>query len=604
MSTLQIDPSPFTLTRLDTAFARYLQDTQPSSNPHHSVLAALASQQFGLGHACLDLSMLGADLRQSAASLPWLQSGADGECPNSPLVLDGQSLYLRRNWNAEQSIRTAISARLVQPCPVPQNLAASLALLFSHTSSTVNASTSAAPDWQKVACALAARQRFTLITGGPGTGKTTTVVRLLALLQSDPARQHAPLRIALAAPTGKAAARLGESIASALQKLPASIQQHIPIKAVTLHKLLQVRANRAEDAVPELAVDLVVVDEASMIDLEMMARLLAAVPLTASLILLGDKDQLASVEAGAVMGQLCADADRAHYNPDTLAWVMQSTGEDLNAWAGQGTALAQQTIMLRHSHRFAQDSSIGRWAKAVNSGDVATVEKLWSQAPNWQKDAPSPVTRLQPTHAQDPRLAALVQHGWHAWLQQLQQLTSSEFTDAQALAALQAFAKFQVLCAVREGPWGVEALNQRIAASLGFAPQGWYAGRPVMVTRNDYNLKLMNGDVGVCLPHANGLRVAFPNGLGGIHWVLPSRLDAVESVFAMTVHKSQGSEFDHVCLVLPDRAVAVLTRELLYTGMTRSKERLTLVAGDAGVLMGAVRQKVLRTGGLHNGVSC
>lgn len=584
----QTQPLPFT--GLDQAFAHYLQDVQPSSNPQHSLLAAMASHQFGLGHACLDLETLDADLRQSAASLPWIQN--EGDKKNSPLVLDGQRLYLRRNWSAEQSIRASIAARLAQTCPVPQNLSKSLAQLFEATATT------AAPDWQKVACALAARKRFTLITGGPGTGKTTTVVRLLALLQSDPARQHAPLRIALAAPTGKAAARLGESIASAIQKLPAHMQQHIAGIAVTLHKLLQVRSSMAEDAVPELAVDLVVVDEASMIDLEMMARLLAAVPLTASLILLGDKDQLASVEAGAVMGQLCAGADQGHYSADTLAWVAQTTGADLNAWAGDGSALAQQTVMLRFSRRFTDDSGIGQWAKAVNVGDGTTVEKLWHQAPIWHMQAQATVDRLQPSQPHDPRLTALVQHGWQAWLQELQPLNSTPCTDAQAVAALQAFARFQVLCAVREGPWGVQALNQRIATSLGFTAQGWYAGRPVMVTRNDYNLKLMNGDCGLCLPQANGLRVAFPDGQGGIHWVLPSRLDAVESVFAMTVHKSQGSEFGHVCLVLPDRAVAVLTRELLYTGITRAKARLTLVVPQSSVLLRAVNVKVLRSGGL------
>jgi exodeoxyribonuclease V alpha subunit len=597
MSTIEIEPAPVPFTGLDKAFAHYLQGVQPSSNPQHSVLAAMASHQFGLGHACLDLETLDAGLSQSAASLPWIQSQDDRH--NSPLVLDGQRLYLRRNWSAEQSIRTSITARLAQPCPVPQNLSESLAQLFEANEATGAASPSA-PDWQKVACALAARKRFTLITGGPGTGKTTTVVRLLALLQADPARQRAPLRIALTAPTGKAAARLGESIASAIQKLPAPMQQHIPDKAVTLHKLLHVRSNMAEDAVPELAVDLVVVDEASMIDLEMMARLLAAVPLTASLILLGDKDQLASVEAGAVMGQLCAGADRGHYSADTLAWVAQTTGADLNAWAGDGSALAQQTVMLRHSHRFADDSGIGQWAKAVNAGDVPTVEKLWHQAPIWQMQAQATVDRLQPTQPHDQRLTALVQHGWQAWRQELQSLKSSACTDAQAVTALQAFARFQVLCAVREGPWGVEALNRRIATSLGFAPEGWYAGRPVMVTRNDYNLKLMNGDVGLCLPQANGLRVAFPDGQGGIHWVLPSRLDAVETVFAMTVHKSQGSEFDHVCLVLPDRAVAVLTRELLYTGITRARTRLTLAVPKMEVLRGAVNDVVRRIGGMGN----
>ncbi|HSO44717.1 MAG TPA: exodeoxyribonuclease V subunit alpha [Rhodoferax sp.] len=586
MSALLPDADTLELTGLDRALVAFLQAVQPSADPLHGELAVRVSQQFGLGHACLDLSTLAPELRQSAASLPWI----DG--PNSPLVLDGTRLYLRRNWQAEQSIRTSIAARLAQPCPAPANLTETLSQLFEPGQSA------AAPDWQKVACALAARKRFTLITGGPGTGKTTTVVRLLALLQADPAREHTPLRIALAAPTGKAAARLGESIASAVQKLPEQLRQHIPTQAVTLHKLLQVRSNLAQDAVPELAVDLVVVDEASMIDLDMMARLLDAVPLSASLILLGDKDQLASVEAGAVMGQLCAGADLGRYTPDTLAWLAQTTGADLGAWAGDGSALAQQTVMLRLSHRFADDSGIGQWARAVNAGDSAGVATLWRQAPDWRRDASTSVTRLQPGQAHDPRLKALVQQGWQAWLQQLAPLKNSACSDAQALAALTAFASFQVLCAVRDGPWGVDSLNQRIAGSLGLPGEGWYAGRPVMVTRNDYNLKLMNGDVGLCLNHAKGLRVAFPDGQGGMRWVLPARLDAVETVFAMTVHKSQGSEFDHVALVLPDRPVAVLTRELLYTGMTRAKTRLTLVVPQAQVLSHAVGTRVLRSGGL------
>ena len=586
MNALPAEADTAELTGLDRALVAFLQDVQPSPDPLHSELAAKVSHQFGLGHACLDLATLSLELRQSAASLPWTEGA------NSPLVRDGARLYLRRNWQAEQSIRTSIAARLAQACPVPSNLTETLSLLFDA------GQPSAAPDWQKVACALAARKRFTLITGGPGTGKTTTVVRLLALLQADPARQHAPLRIALAAPTGKAAARLGESIASAVQKLPAQLQQNIPTQAVTLHKLLQVRSNLAQDAVPELAVDLVVVDEASMIDLDMMARLLTAVPLNASLILLGDKDQLASVEAGAVMGQLCAAADQGNYTADTLTWLAQATGADVSAWAGNGSALAQQTVMLRKSHRFADDSGIGQWARAVNAGDSAGAAKLWQQAPLWQLDATGSVTRLRPAQANDTRLKALVQHGWQAWLEQLAPLKNSPCSDTQALAALQAFASFQVLCAVRDGPWGVNSLNQRIAASLGLNDAGWYAGRPVMVTRNDYALKLMNGDVGLCLPHANGLRVAFPDGQGGLRWVLPARLDAVETVFAMTVHKSQGSEFDHVALVLPDRPVAVLTRELLYTGMTRAKTRLTLVVPQAQVLWRAVAVQVLRTGGL------
>lgn len=595
---------------LDLAFAQFLQQAQPSTDTRHALLASLASHQFGRGHACLDLQLLAqqgvdllgwdarckpllpTDLGAAAPTFPWAQGEA------SPLVLQGQRLYLRRNWQAEQDIATAIGARLQQPCAVPHNLSELLTRLFPPQPAS-DGELASAPDWQKIACALAARKRITLITGGPGTGKTTTVVRLLALLQASAGTSA--LRVALAAPTGKAAARLGESIASALQQLPEDLRPPVLTQAQTLHKLLHIRPDQPDAAVPALAVDLVIVDEASMIDLEMMARLLAAVPLSASLVLLGDKDQLASVEAGAVMAQLCEGAEVGHYSAETVAWLKDVADCDVRPWAqaqGSASPLAQQTAMLRFSRRFRDDSGIGIWAKAVNAGDRQTVMSLWRQAPDGMAASGAAVDRLQPAQPQDARLIALARSGWAAWLDQLRSLGTKACSDAQALDALQAFAQFQLLCAVREGPWGVQQLNRRIATGLGFTDEGWYAGRPVMVSRNDYNLGLMNGDVGLCLPHAKGLRVAFPDGLGGIRWVLPSRLDAVDSVFAMTVHKSQGSEFAHVCLVLPDKAVAVLTRELLYTGITRAKQRLTLVLPQADVLWRAVDAKVLRSGGL------
>jgi exodeoxyribonuclease V alpha subunit len=600
------------LSALDRALARYLQDAQPSADVRHAWLAALTSHQFGRGHACLDLDLLRhsgvlalgwearwqatlpPDLAQAASSLPWCQGEA------SPLVLDGPRLYLRRNWLAEQGIRSSILARLAQPCLVPDGLAQALDSLFERPPAA-SADASAAPDWQKVACALAARGRFTLITGGPGTGKTTTVVRLLALLQSQASR---PLRIALAAPTGKAAARLGESITQAIQRLPLAMQTHIPTQAQTLHKLLQVRAAVLATAAPQLALDAVVVDEASMIDLELMARLMAAVPLSASLILLGDKDQLASVEAGAVMGQLCEGAQAGGYSAETVAWLQASTGQDVSAWAGAGSALAQQTVMLRHSHRFASNSLIGQWASAVNAGDRHAVVALWDSTPLWTAAQPASVTRLPSAPGCSGGLAALVRAGWQQTLTSLQVLQAEQAacSDEQALVLLKALGRFQVLCALREGPAGVLTLNRSLAHALGFPLDGWYLGRPVMVTRNDYNLGLMNGDVGLCLPSTRGLRVAFaaagPDGVMGVRWVLPSRLDAVETVFAMTVHKSQGSEFDQVALVLPERMTPVLTRELLYTGITRAKSQLTLVVPQAGVLRQAVAASILRSGGL------
>ncbi len=591
------------LTALDRAFAQYLQQAQPSDDPRHALLAALASHQFGRGHACLDLellaqdgaqalgwevaqaAMLPADLAHAAATMPWVAGDA------SPLVRERPRLYLRRNWSAEQRIRAAIDARLQQRCDPPENLSALLSALFPPVSAPGEG-----PDWQKVACALAARARLTLISGGPGTGKTTIVARLLALLQTGaPGRAW---RVALAAPTGKAAARLGTSITAALDRLPPGMRpQNLP-KAVTLHKLLQIRVDQPDAPSPGLAVDLVIVDEASMIDLDMMARLLDAVPLTTSLILLGDRDQLASVEAGAVLAQLCDGAEQGRYTPQTLAWVQTVAGCDLAAWAGNGGALAQQTVMLRTSRRFGDDSAIGMWARAVNAGDVAHVKRLWQAAPVHNDAQPYGVDRLNCSAPQDARLGGLFRAGWAHWLDHLQTMGNTPATDAQAAQALQAYAKYQVLCVVREGPWGVASLNRRIAHALGFADEDWFAGRPVMITRNDYHLGLMNGDVGLCLPHAGGLGVAFADGQGAVRWVRPSRLDGVESVFAMTVHKSQGSEFDHVCLVLPDQPVAVLTRELLYTGITRSRTRLTLVVPDVPVLWRAVDAKVLRSGGL------
>lgn len=613
------------LTALDLAFAQFLNESQPMGDPRHNLLAALTSHQYGRGHACLDLQLLSefgvatlgwdtrlqdllpAEMAAAAPSLPWCQG------PGSPLVLDSQRLYLRRNWQAEQAIRTSINTRLAQPCMVPDTLKDALDSLFDTQPipATALGMTGTPPDWQKVACALAAHGRFTLITGGPGTGKTTTVVRLLGLLQSQAVQAGKPLRIALAAPTGKAAARLGESIAQAIQKLPAHMQAHIPSQAQTLHKLLQVRSSVQASAAPALALDLVVVDEASMIDLELMARLLAAVPLSASLILLGDKDQLASVEAGAVMGQLCEGAEQGGYTSDTVRLVQTHSGEDISAWAGQGSSLAQHTVMLRLSRRFASDSVIGQWASAVNAGERQQVADLWSATPRWSSGESASVTRLEPQTGFDKHVADLVRTGWHDWLADLVSIGGGSAMsanptksaqplqpdDVQARGLLAAFGRFQVLCAVREGPWGVQVLNRTISRALDFPTEGWYVGRPVMVTRNDYHLNLMNGDVGLCLTTAQGLRVAFAQG-ANLRWVLPSRLDAVETVFAMTVHKSQGSEFDHVALLLPDRIAPVLTRELLYTGITRAKVRLTLVVPQPGVLRQAAASKILRSGGL------
>ncbi len=567
---------------------------------------------------------------------------------SSPLVLADGCLYLRRYWQYEQQVARAILARsaialtptgfaplatlspqgeeLCSPLPagegpgVRASLREQLDSLFPRQADTRQ------PDWQKIACALATRGAFTVITGGPGTGKTTTVVRLLALLQSAALREGHKLRIRLAAPTGKAAARLTESIGTAIQKLPEAMRKAIPTEAVTLHRLLGARLGTRQlrhHADNPLHADWVVIDEASMIDLEMMAALLNALTPQTRLVLLGDKDQLASVEAGAVLGDLCREA--GCYCGDTIAWIAETVGDDVSAFQGESGALAQQTALLRVSHRFREHSGIGQLAMAVNAGDLDAVRKVWGHQPAYPD-----IARISLRGDDDPRLGGLAveggrgcfpfadcpARGYRHYLELIRCQRPVVHAGIQAHeqwagAVLDAFDQFQLLCALRRGPWGVEGLNRRVAEALhqaGLIAQtwGWYEGRPVLVTRNDYSLGLMNGDIGVALlfPEPGGaadaakLRVAFRQPDHSIKLVLPSRLTDIETVYAMTVHKSQGSEFAHVGLVLPDKPNPVLTRELVYTGITRARQWFSLLAPHPDILAQAVGQQVRRSGGL------
>lgn len=642
------------LRALDRAFAAFLLEQEPDASPLLLLAAALASHQLGQGHVCLDLaatleepdfalslppegelagearlpSQLLADLdvarwQQALIGSALVEHRAPGAANDPaqaarPLLLAGGRLYLRRYWNYEQSVARILRQRLAQPLTVPADLPARLDALFPRDDA-------ARLDWQKLACALAARGSFSLITGGPGTGKTTTVVRLLALLQAPAVAAGQALRIRLAAPTGKAAARLTESIGAQVAGLTVSsdVREAIPTEVVTLHRLLGSRPDTRHfrhHAGHPLALDVLVVDEASMIDLEMMARLLEALPAHARLILLGDKDQLASVEAGAVLGDLCRDAEAGFYDPVTRAWLEQLGGQPLDEPGllpgSAGTRpLAQQTVMLRHSRRFGADSGIGRLARLVNQQQAGEARALLAATSH-------DVFNLRLRGEQDRHLARLLSDGrdtapgYRHYLMVLQggrplDMTPLQAPDWQDWAknVLAAFDGFRLLCALRKGDWGVAGLNERVETELqrqGLidASHEWYEGRPVLITRNDYGLGLMNGDIGIALllPGDNGplLRVAFPrnDGSGQVRFVLPSRLTAVETVFAMTVHKSQGSEFTHTALVLPDTLNPVLTKELLYTAITRARDYFTLVEPRGGVFEAAVQRKVKRLSGL------
>lgn len=649
------------LRALDKAFVAFLADLDPTADSLVLLAAALTSHQLGHGHVCLDLfetlkepdfalslppegdllstpMLLPSALLKALDGATWCQALADSvlvaragdnseAAAQKPLVLSDRRLYLRRYWTYERRIDAALHRRLTQVEPAPSDLAQRLEALFGPA----NPAPDALIDWQKLACALATRGAFSIITGGPGTGKTTTVVRLLALLQSPAVERGKPLRIRLAAPTGKAAARLTESISHQVQSLqvPEQVRQKIPSDVTTVHRLLGSRPGTRHfrhHAGNPLPLDVLVVDEASMIDLEMMANLLDALPPHARMVLLGDKDQLASVEAGAVLGDLCRDAEAGMYSPQTQTWLESVSGEDLGkSGLQQGDnvqhALAQQVVMLRHSRRFVAGSGIGQLAKLVNQqqdqdarsllvhGDY---KDLFSLALKGEQDRALSRLLLD-GHGNGPQGYRHYLGVMHA--QRPQDLTSIDDPRCidWARKVLNAFDEFQLLCAVRKGPWGVEGLNQRItqtlfAAQLIESDQQWYEGRPVLMTRNDYGLGLMNGDIGIALrlpegaPEENrqALRVAFPrnDGSGGVRFVLPSRLNDVETVYAMTVHKSQGSEFAHTALILPEALNPVLTKELIYTGITRAKNWFSLIEPRQGVFEEALRRKVKRLSGL------
>jgi exodeoxyribonuclease V alpha subunit len=634
---------------LDIAFARFVAECDPQSDERLLLMAALASRQLGDGHPCLDLRAVDVLADEQAWPPAWrealagattlsspLLANGDGMPENAPLVLDRQRVYLRRYWRYECQVGAGIRTRLAH-CGLPDvALREAVQRLFpDHVGNTVN--------WPRVACALAARNRFSIVTGGPGTGKTTTVVRVLGLLQTLHRReQSVPLRIRVAAPTGKAAARLNASIAAQVARL--DIDEHvrasIPHEVETLHRLLGARPDTrryAYNAQRLLPVDVLVIDEASMIDLEMMAAVLDALPTSAQLILLGDKDQLSSVEAGAVLGDLGRRADQGHYTADTAQWLQSVTGDDLSDYVTvDAQALDQHIVMLRSSHRFDAASGIGQLAGAVNAGDAARVESLLGHPSNdvaWLAEGltNASLTALAVTGGSEHFVESMdgkQPHGFRFYLEQLRRTRPTDHADiAQfrrwAREVLDAFGHFQILCAVRHGLSGTDRINRDIAAALlarGLieSDRGWYEGRPVMMTRNDYPLGLMNGDVGITLrmrgPDGSiRLYVAFPlnrdlnqvdaaDDESPVRCVLPSRLGDTETVYAMTVHKSQGSEFEHTALVLPDEGRAMLTRELLYTGITRARRWLSLISRRE-VMEQAVSQRTRRYSGLAERLS-
>ncbi len=565
---------------LDYHFGRLLERIANGADPESVPLAGvMTSRRNREGHVCIPLDrMAGRPLipgDDDATAPPlgqWredLQKSKVVGAPNdfAPLIADSADrVYLYRYWRYQDRLVQSIRDRLDEPAERPSTgeLATALDRFFPPDPDGT--------DGQRAAARTALTRRFCVISGGPGTGKTTTVAKILALIarlsgNGSPA-------VALAAPTGKAAARLQESIRSA-KAGPAfeSVRDAVPETAATVHRLLgaipdspDFRYHRGRP----LSADVVVVDESSMVDLALMSKLAQALKPSARLILLGDRDQLASVEAGAVLGDIC------------------------NTGGSRTTApIADSIVHLETNYRFGADSGIGAAARAINDGDAEAAIGAFRDPDRTDTRWRRPLTPRSPSET----FVTAVREGFRDYLSRLDR-------PAEALAA---FDGFRILCALRRGPFGAPAVNtlvERILEKSGLIGKSgtWYPGRPVMITRNDYPLRLFNGDIGITAadPEAGGdLRVWLPAADGGLRKLHPRRLPEHETVYAMTVHKSQGSEFGRVMLILPDRPAPVLTRELLYTGITRAREQVEIHAG-VPIFRRAVENQIERSSGLRD----
>lgn len=579
---------------LDAQFAAFIGRNATQATAPLVLAAALTSHATSEGHVCIDLARVaGKAVGESSVQAPTLAAwraaleasdavGRPGEW--KPLVLDGDRLYLRRYWQYECAVAEQLLARATQRIDAVDAKAVRAALdRWFPASEDI--------DWQKLAAALVVTRPLTVISGGPGTGKTTTVMRALAVLAETSAK---PLRIALTAPTGKAAARLQEALrhARAALALPAQIDTQLPQEASTLHRLLGTVSGSTRfrhDRARPLPLDVLVVDEASMIDLALMAKLLDALPPHARLIVLGDKDQLASVEAGAVMHSMCAGPDA--YTSDTAVLLRKLTGYSVPA-ARDVSPLADSVALLRQRYRFAAGSAIAALADAAREGDVDAALRVLAE-----HDGSEATWHGASEHA--AMVSALADR--YEPLVRAAQRTGSA---PEALYAL--LREHGVLCAHRAGPYGAETLNRAVELELrrrGLIdePGTWYRGRPVMIRRNDYAARLYNGDVGVACADAEGrLGVYFPDAAGRLRRYATARVSAsCESAFAITVHKSQGSEYRAVDFVLPAQPSKILTRELFYTAVTRATSHVA-VWGRAEIVRACLTGSVTRDSALAN----
>ena len=599
------------LSDIDLHFAKFITGFEKNEAPDLYLAAALVSRSTGNGDGCLDLDAVtrnsihfglnGENELKPPGLSKWTETltksravGKPGDI--RPLILDKKNrLYLYRYWDYEQQLSTNICERInndIDKLDITI-LSNGLNRLFPENGPF---------NWQKVATVMAAMKRFCIITGGPGTGKTFTMAKTLALLLELSSGKR--LRILLAAPTGKAAARIGESIKAAKKTLDCSgdILAAIPSEAYTIHRMLKTIPGSPYfyyNAENQLPADIVVVDEASMMDLAVTAKLFEAIKGHARIILIGDRDQLASVETGFVLADIC---DREHIDMFSTAFCQrykEMTRQDMDVSQlslQNRPGLYDHITVLKKSFRFADFGGIGVCSRAVNQGKADEALFHIKNSPDqisWKKLSGSDdISRFLPE---------TVIKGYAQYL-----------NTPDPLKALELFNQFKILCAVKFGPTGVNEINRLteeilIENSLIERPHSptfpWYRGRPVLITRNNYSLDLFNGDIGITLPapelKSNDLYVYFAGVSGQVRRFHPHRLPEHETAYAMTVHKSQGSEFETVLLIFPNQDYPVLSRELVYTGMTRARKHIS-IWGTEKIIEGAVLRFIDRTSGLKD----
>jgi exodeoxyribonuclease V alpha subunit len=578
------EPNP-----LHRHFAALLQRIAPVASPELRLAAELLSKWQSDGHVCVPLAEItGADMQEAGLgeSLPelWPEKlrtsgvvGAGGEF--KPLILDESArLYLQRYWQYETAVVREIQRRTrAEGSGDLDRVQAQVTALFGRDA-----------DLQKLAAIMAATSLLTVISGAPGTGKTHTIVMICALLLA----LESEIEIALAAPTGKAAARLKEALGQARSHLPwpAEILERLPTEAATIQRLLGAHTDSAHfrhKAVNPLSADVVIVDEASMIDLALLAKLLDAVRPEARLILVGDKDQLASVEAGSAFRDICTPGLTIGLSV-SAARKFETIPRRRLVSERPRVPIHDAVVELRENFRFAKGSGVAELSAAVNAGDAKAACEILKkgEALKW---------RSTPTATKFQRaLQSRVRDRFFALTQ-----------ETDVAVALKKLSEFTVLCALRRGPFGAETVNRMMARMLyeGSEPDVGmfcFAGQPLMIVRNDYDSGLFNGDIGIVLPAKDGkLRAFFPGDRGSVRHFALARLPEHEPAFALTVHKSQGSEFEECLVILPDRDSRLLTRELLYTAITRVRKKVEVWASES-VLSAAISRQVRRSSGLRD----